>query len=348
MSTNAQYNPDTNWDAQLLAHGASKTVYALTTPEVEQAKKDLFADPGYLPMFHEAWTKKQDNFHEEFFRTWLAWAMPVVELEGAFPYQYPTAGASEALRQLIYDMEPMSRVHVFEGEYEGFIAYAEAAGLQVVRHTRREPSFVSTSLRRDDKFFISQPSAIDGNVWSGFQEFIDNMPDNSVVVDLTYVGAVPSITVEKPFRLNRPSVDAVVFSLSKPFGVYYDRIGGVLTRKESPALFGNKWFKNLTSLALGTRLLESTTVFTIPEKYLGVRNVCVQRTVRDLNLPGPWKLSDVFLLAYTDLSGRRPEGLMEYLKRGDSARLCLTPLMAGLIHSIELSGNPEGKFNDEE
>ena len=47
------------------------------------------------------------------------------------------------------------------------------------------------------------------------------------------------------------------FAANRSFGVYYDRIGGIWMRQEDQGLFGNKWFKNLTSLALGTTLLKS-------------------------------------------------------------------------------------------
>src|SRR5918999_601042 len=66
--------------------------------------------------------------------------------------------------------------------------------------------------------------------------------------------------------LRSPSLGAVFFSLSKAFGVYYHRIGGVLSRAPLPGLEGNRWFKNVFSLALGTLLLERFGVRELPAR----------------------------------------------------------------------------------
>jgi hypothetical protein len=73
-----------------------------------------------------------------------------------------------------------------------------------------------------------------------------------VIVDLTYVGAVADPV---DIDLRSPAVEAVVWSLSKPFGVYYHRVGGLVARAEIPTLRGHHWFKNLFSVHLGERLM---------------------------------------------------------------------------------------------
>ena len=81
-----------------------------------------------------------------------------------------------------------------------------------------------------------------------------------------------------------PAVQALAFSLSKPFGVYYDRIGGVLCRNAMPSLFGNQWFKNLTSLQLGAALLERHDVFDLPRRYKNVQREAAAQVGRRLGL----------------------------------------------------------------
>ncbi len=255
MSTTTQYNPNAELNARLLAAGASKTVYALVTSETEMAKREalgvkkvtLGIDPSpfedYLSMFREAWTGKQDAIHEEFFDRWVGWSKPVIDFDRtAFPFYYPCNGASEPIRQLIFEWangrSPTVPIHVFEGEYEGYKAMAEAARIGCAEHKRegwRENLLNRTNFGRDrfdehSLFFISAPSAIDGMVWQEFNEFLAAMPANTVVVDCTYVGAVPERAIRERFNLNAPSVRNVVFSLSKPFGCYYDRIGGIWMR----------------------------------------------------------------------------------------------------------------------
>lgn len=343
MTTATQYNPNADLNRILINAGASKTVYALITPEIERMKARMFADTSYYEMFREAWTSKQDAYHEEFFSTWHEWSSPVVDLDrDNFPFFYPTAGASEGLRHLIYQLaatnSPSPRLHVFEGEYEGYRAMSEAAKIRVIEHSRNDwlnISDLGARLSGDwcegDMFFISQPSAIDGNIWTDFNEFVARMPDNSVVADITYVGAVPHVATR--FNLNAPSIRNVVFSLSKPFGVYYDRIGGVFCRDEDLGLFGNKWFKNLTSLRLGTLLMRKYDVFALPLRYNGYqRKMCHNLK----NFFGyDFVPSDVYLLG-TASSHAGDDDLANYLRRANSLRICLTPgiatMIAGNIH----------------
>jgi hypothetical protein len=326
MSTATQYNPNRDLNAQLLEAGVSKTVYALVTPETEKAKRAVLEQDDYLDMFREAWTGKQDAIHVEMFDTWMEWSRPVVHLAPAFfPFRYPTAGASEGLRHLIYDLaakHPYAGVHFFEGEYEGYKAMAEAAGIRWVEHPRSMWKIVRDGFGPDDLFFISQPSAIDGNVWHDYNEFILTMPDMSTVVDVTYVGAVPREAVQQRFDLSAAAIRNIVFSLSKPFGVYYDRVGGVFARSEDHGLFGNKWFKNLTSIRLGTILMERHSVFDFPERYGRLQREVVARVSDNLGLD--LQPSDVFILA-----GGSGEGeVADYLRRARRVRLCLTPAMA--------------------
>jgi hypothetical protein len=153
------------------------------------------------------------------------------------------------------------------------------------------------------------------------------------VLDVTYVG---SITEPPSMRIaaDSPSVQALAFSLSKPFGVYYDRIGGVLCRQAMPSLFGNQWFKNLTSLQLGTALLDHHDVFDLPRRYKQVQREAAARVGHRLGLN--LSPSDVCVLAQADAYATTDRELAAFLRRpaGDpnaSLRLCLTPTMAEMI-----------------
>lgn len=338
MSTRTQYNPDALLNERLLEAGASKTVYALASTATERVKREVFNSPDYFDMFRGAWTGKQDSIHEEFFDAWTNWSKPVVDFDRTqFPFNYPCNGASEAIRQIIFDLkddELLNSVHAFEGEYEGYKAMAEAAGLRYVEHKRANwrDMLIRESddyVLEGDLFFISQPSAIDGMVWSEFNEFVEQMPPNRLVVDVTYVGAVPQSAVPQRFNLKAPSINSVIFSLSKPFGCYYDRIGGVFMREESPALFGNRWFKNLTSLAIGTALLKQYKVFHYANASGYAQQAAVKHVSRELGIE--LTPCDVFILATAE-SAEQP--LADYLRRGDKLRICLTPYMAGLAGTV--------------
>ena len=162
----------------------------------------------------------------------------------------------------------------FKGEYEGYKSYAEAARIEVIEHDRRDWQKVAETMPENEWFFLSQPSAIDGNVWQDANSFLRAVAAKSdkprVIMDMTYVGAIADAPAEK-FAVSEACVRNVIFSLSKPFGAYYDRIGGVFCREEDGGLFGNKWLKNLTSLALGTKLMTRHNVFALPRKYKAVQ-----------------------------------------------------------------------------
>ena len=353
--------------AALLDAGASGTIYSLVMPESEAAlafvvdggdRAGMLGDADeadaalaaldearrarFLSRYHEPWTQKQDAMHEEYFLRWLDWAEPIVAVPaGEFPFRYPTAGASEGIFKIIAEhlaacrrggIEPT--VHIFEGEYEGFPAYADALGIRVVRHDRAEWHAVPEAIDPGALFWISQPSAIDGAVWEAFAPFVAAMaaarPQIPVVPDLTYVG---SVAREFRIELASPNIPAFAISHSKPFGGYYHRVGGVFARREYPSLFGNKWFKNLQSLAWATEMMKRHDVFALPRQYRPVQELATQRVAGLLGIEG-LAAADVLLLATAPAAAATSEPLRSVLRGSESERvlrLCLTPAMTSLI-----------------
>lgn len=325
----------------------SKTVYSYVMPETEQVLDELLdRDREALhALYREAWTQKQDAMHEAFISTWKEWSAPVVKFDDtAFPRAYPTFGASEALREAIYAYGAKARIagftpviHVFDGEYEGFAAYADAAGIAVRSHNRREWRDAIGEVGDTDQFYLSHPSAIDGNVWAEYDAFAQALlaaaPGAALMLDLTYVGCVA-----KPFtvKADYANIETIFFSLSKPMGLYYHRVGGCLSRRAYPGLFGNKWFKNLLSLELGTAMMRRFGVFDIPRRYVAQAQLPAVETAR-AELGFDLAPSDVWLLATAGKSGA-PGDLERYLLRGSTgeerARVCLTPLIATIIDPV--------------
>jgi hypothetical protein len=346
--------------SELLAAGASGTIYALVMPESEAALAavvdggvragllgdrralDAAREERWLAMYREPWTQKQDAMHEAYFERWLAWSAPVISLDAAaFPFRYPTAGASEGIFKLMAEHAARARaegrspsVHMFEGEYEGFPAFAAALAVPVVRHRREEWADVPARVPADAQFWISQPSAIDGGVWEPFGEFLARMardaPEAAVIPDLSYVGSVA-----RPFSvpLDFPNVPAFVISHSKPFGGYYHRVGGVFARAEWPSLFANKWFKNLQSLAWGVEMMRRHDVFALPRRYRPVQEQACALVAERLGIDG-LTAADVGLLG-TAPAPAAPSPLVASVLRGSASerivRLCLTPAMSALI-----------------
>jgi hypothetical protein len=189
------------------------------------------------------------------------------------------------------------------------------------------------SLGQRDQFYLSQPSAIDGMIWEDYDEFATAMhakaPDAELMLDLTYVGC---ISREFTVVADHPNIAAIFFSLSKPAGVYYHRIGGMFARREYPGLFGNKWFKNLTSLRIGSEFMTRYGVHELPCKYRPTQERVINEINQQLGLA--LEPAEVLLLA-TGKPSNPPSELERYLLRGSDGeqqmRVCLTPRMANVI-----------------
>lgn len=343
MSEELPAYTETATKAALLAAGCSGTIYSLVMPESEAALEALIDDrPALLALYREAWTQKQDAMHVEYFDRWLEWSRPALELDSkAFPFRYPTAGASEGIFKLMAEYAADCRakgvepsIHMFEGEYEGFPAFAASLNLPVVRHPRSEWQRVAAEAVPDHaQFWISQPSAIDGMVWPHFGAFAAALagarPTTELVPDLTYVG---SVARDYRIALTVPNIPAILFSHSKPFGGYYHRVGGTLARRERPSLFGNRWFKNLLSLAWGTEMMRRHDVHELPRRYRPVQQEAAKRCGEALGIE--LQAADVSLLASAPWSDDVPP-LLRTVGRGCEdervVRLCVTAAMATLI-----------------
>ena len=312
--------------------GLSKAVFGLVLPETRAITRQLWLEQPEL-LYERAYDESQDYAHVVLFERWRAWVSAHVTGLSDYRHTYATNGSSEAIRESIWSLAKAAQdanrtayLHVFTGEYEGYAAYARAAGVDVVAHDRaawNDVTYVPNALHR---WYVSQPSAIDGNVWGGFQEFLRAMAerDIEVAVDLAYVGAT-----DRPLAIDisLPNVPHVFFSLSKVFGVFYNRVGGVFSRTPMLGLEGNKWFKNLFSLYLGVSLIDAMpTPATLPAKYRPVQiEACEILSARhDI----PLAPSDVILLA-TSPPGAYPDGF----RRGAGYRWCLTPTMDALLRA---------------
>jgi hypothetical protein len=204
-----------------------------------------------------------------------------------------------------------------------------------VRHDRARWQDIIEEIGPGAMFWISQPSAIDGYVWPHFEDFVALLaakrPDVAVIPDLTYVG---SIAREFTVTLDQPNIPAFVLSHSKPFGGYYHRVGGVFSKAEVSSLFGNKWFKNLLSLAWGTEMMRRHGVFDLPRKYRRAQERAAKQVGASLGIE--LEAADVLLIGSAPPEGAKTD-FLESVLRGSSSerriRLCLTPTMTSIIES---------------
>ena len=337
----------------------TSTVYSVVWPDTEHLVRQCMRDECELMLsaHRHAHTKRQDPMHEGFFNAWRSFARHAVSLDAEqLPECYPTAGSSEAIREIIREAVYRGEdLVVFDGEYEGYEAIAQSQGTRVHRIPRADWKSLLTQWAKSGppwgprraQWWLSQPSAIDGNVWPDCDAFLMALaaaaPSCRVWMDLSYVGRARQ---SGPINVTRhANVAGLVFSLSKVMGVYYRRIGGCMSRAPIPGLWANRWFKNLDSLYLGQRWLEQSEDALNEGARYQVEQVRAMDIALDWMRPGVWapsgivwRPSDVPLLMHATnphvtAPDKEADPIWGLARRGNSAsrRLCITPALERVL-----------------
>lgn len=187
-----------------------------------------------------------------------------------------------------------------------------------------DPAVTDISKLEPGLWYLSNPSARDGNIINN--SFVTSLCEagNRLLLDLAYVGA----TRKYCFDLTHPNIAHVVLSLSKPYGLFRYRIGATLSRCEIPSLYGNRWFKDITRLAQGVAVVEKLGIGYAWRRYQETQRAIVEQ-LRSNGLSN-LRTSDVFLLA--NIGEGEREGVdavtrhhIQPFKRGSGYRFCLTP-----------------------
>ncbi len=174
-------------------------------------------------------------------------------------------------------------------------------------------------------WFISNPSARYGNIIDN--DFITRICEagHKVFYDLAYLDS----TRPHLFDLSHPNIFAAVVSFSKPYGLFYDRIGFTFSREPIDSLYGMKmWFKNIFALMIAKAVNTELNAGEIYQKYRTVQEEIVAEINREHNLlmiP-----SDALLLGHITPEDAQSLDLQQLnmikpFKRGDFYRFCLTP-----------------------
>jgi hypothetical protein len=249
----------------------------------------------------------------------------------AFRWSYATAGSSEGLFHLLADLRTRgtTTIRVLDGEYEGYGAWAGHLGLRV------EPIAIDAAAATAPDpaacWFVSSPSAREGNRLPA--RFVAGLADagHRIVLDAAYLGATEAAGIVLDAR--SPAIEAVVLSLSKPYGLFRWRIGYLWSRTEIPSLFATKWFKDVGRHLLGLAVLERVGPARLWPAWVGVQRAIVHdlRSAYD----APIEPSDALLLAHLPVDDlpALPDDAAALLRpyvRGSRVRLCLTPYFEAL------------------
>lgn len=292
-----------------------KLIYSFLYPEVRQIQEQLWRElPHYL--FDQSYLQNQEGKEKEFIDYWKEWTNGVINHNPKLSHFYPTNGSSEAIREVIYQLKNKGRTLILlENDYEGYKAFALSCGMRM-KIIKRE-DILNYSFNETDTLIISHPSSIDGCLYQDYDllmKRIDSLfPETTVYLDLCYVGCLAR---DYQINLNYKCIQGYFMSLSKVFGVYYHRIGGLVSKNPESGLYGNRWFKNMFSLELGLRLMKTFKVRELPNKILKHQNELVDELSQELGVD--IVPSDVVILA-------KSSEIIEEYQRGDISRICLTP-----------------------
>lgn len=166
-------------------------------------------------------------------------------------------------------------MYTIPGEYEGYEAYGNNIGLEFEKH---ELDTLFTI--RPGIIFLSNPNARDGTIIDN--ETITRLCEygHKIIYDITYVGLV-NIHL---FDVSHPNIIAVIASMSKPFGLYYYRIGFCFSRIPLPTLIPNKWFKNIASLIVANHILTNIKPGELYNKYKPYQDKAIQKFSNIVNV----------------------------------------------------------------
>lgn len=301
---------------------AIRAVYAYYFPEIRKLVSEITADfphgeflksikPG-LDDYEKPIVEKMIKFYKN----------DVVGFE-EFQYRYPTSGSSEGIYHLLSRIkkdEPEAPIYTLEGEYEGYRECAAGLGLKVQEIP--EDLEVIKSLKLG-YWFISNPSGRSGNILP--DNLINQIADlgHKVIVDLAYLG----LTKRHKFDYSHPNIIAILTSMSKPFGLFYYRVGFTFTREPVQTLYGTKWFKNILSLIIADKIFSTFTADHIYQKYAPLQKVILKQIKKETGIK--LRQSDALLLAYltesdfNKLNADQKE-MIKPFKRGSGYRFCLT------------------------
>ena len=300
---------------------AITTVYSYYLPEIRTLVSELTRDYPH-DVFLRSVSPGLDDFHRPIIDRLVSWYRDEIRGLDRFPCRYPTAGSEEGIREVISHLafSGVRSIYMWQGDYEGYREVARSRGVACV-----EVGFDEHPARLQAGYwFLSNPSARDGQIVERARIDAILEAGHRVFYDLSYVGS----TAPALFEVDHPGVFAAAISFSKPFGLFYYRIGFTFLRESVPALEANRWFKNVFGLLLADRLLASYSPRALADRYKHVQSDIVGTIRAECGLP--LLASDAFLLAH--LGGARARALSEAereliarFRRGEGYRFCLTP-----------------------
>lgn len=309
---------------------AITTVYSYYLPEIRALITDLTREYPH-DVFLRSISPGLDDFHHPIIEKLIAVHRHDVPHLSRFPHRYPTSGSEEGIREYmtLLQSQDVEQIYAWEGDYEGYRETAKTRNIATIQvDYDRDPATLSPG-----HWFLSNPSARNGIIVPPEKILAIAEAGHKVFYDLSYLGA----TAPSVFDVSHPNIVAAAISFSKPYGLFYYRIGFMFCSEAVPALYANKWFKNVYGLLVADKILDEIDQARLARKYKTIQTDIVKRINRTLELG--LSASDAFLLATlpaTAVAQLPPErqDLLRRFKRGAWYRFCLTPYFEAYEKSI--------------
>lgn len=301
---------------------AIRAVYSYYFPEIRKLISEITRDFPHGE-FLKSINPGLDDYEKPIIEKMIKFYKKDVEGFDGFEYRYPTNGSSEGIYHLLSRIkaeDAEAPIYTLEGEYEGYRECAAGLGLKV---QEIKEDFKTINKLTSGYWFISSPSGRDGNLLES--NLINQIADlgHKVIVDLAYLG----LTKRHKFDYSHPNIIAILTSMSKPFGLFYYRVGFTFTREPVQTLYGTKWFKNILSLIIADKVLRTFTSEYLYQKYAPMQKKILEQIKEEKGIP--LRQSDVLLLGYLTPSDynkldKKQKEMVAPFKRGVGYRFCLT------------------------
>ena len=288
------------------------------------SKSKFIFEKTFLKNFFQS-PEEMDNLHIPILNNWKN--KHNISLIGIndFKYMYPTAGSEEGIREFMSVLSQIiPRIYVLKDEYEGYQNVAKTRLLNILEIKEDDIDKVNPGW-----FFISNPSARDGNIISN--SLINKIGDSGhkIFYDLAYLDS----TNFHQFDLSHKNIITVVMSFSKPYGLFYFRFGALFSRIPVESLEANKWFKVVPSLLIADKIINSINPDKMVAKYKPVQEEIVKNLQKDIP---SMECSDALIISHIkkERINEIPNNILqeiEIYKRGNGYRFCLTPYFREIL-----------------
>ena len=292
---------------------------------------------GYLSRFLQQ-PQDMDGMHVPIIQKYVDLHAATIPGLADFPHRYPTAGSEEGVREILTQLlkQGVEEIYILRGEYEGynFVGqtrgyrtswYRTSSGQQHIKTVEIDPEKTKPADLKPGWFFISNPSAREGNVIP--EAFLNEIrkAGHLIFYDLAYAD---STNPNDKFDLSHENDRFAAVSFSKPYGLFYFRVGFAFGKEEVPSLYGNKWFKVVPSLLVAEKVMDRIRPSQLFAKYRPVQETIVNGINAEFDLG--MRVSDALLLGNLtgqDAARLNPSqlGMISAFRRGDGYRFCLKP-----------------------